>query len=321
MAGRGGGELTSRCLPVLLGLLALAACAETGGTGACQIAPVATLTLSPERHVVVDGRLNRQPARFLLDTGAERSVVASWAMDPYRVERLRGETGVYGTGGLMMTSVARAQLDLGGDEVWRSMPVADLPGGSRPGPAYAALLGADVLAAYDLEISFPENRVRLWQTANCRGAYALWGGTYGTVPLEVRRSGHLRMSLSIDGKPVTALLDTGASGSILTEDAAERIGVTPSMLAADPAGTNRGITGKIMADRMHRFGTVQIGPETMAATMRVSAIRLSQADMLLGADWMRSRRVWISWANKKVFVQHASAARAPEAGSAAASVP
>jgi hypothetical protein len=49
---------------------------------------------------------------------------------------------------------------------------------------------------------------------------------------------------------------------------------------------------------------MQVGSLPPAPTrMLVSPMQaLRSVDMLLGADWVRARRVWISWATNQVFV-------------------
>jgi hypothetical protein len=49
---------------------------------------------------------------------------------------------------------------------------------------------------------------------------------------------------------------------------------------------------------------MRIGGAVYAApTISVVALRLPVGDMLLGADWMRRNRVWVSYATRHVFFQ------------------
>ena len=56
--------------------------------------------------------------------------------------------------------------------------------------------------------------------------------------------------------------------------------------------------------RHHRFAELRVGPDTTRDPMlwiaRVNVVPI--VDMLLGADWLRSRRVWLSFATRQVFV-------------------
>jgi hypothetical protein len=54
----------------------------------------------------------------------------------------------------------------------------------------------------------------------------------------------------------------------------------------------------------HRFGTLQIGGERIAAPAVWAAPVhvLPIVDLLVGGDWLRGRRVWFSYATSQIFV-------------------
>jgi hypothetical protein len=54
----------------------------------------------------------------------------------------------------------------------------------------------------------------------------------------------------------------------------------------------------------HQFKELQVGNETVEKpSLWVEPLHLSPiADMLLGADWLAARRVWISFATSQLFV-------------------
>jgi hypothetical protein len=56
--------------------------------------------------------------------------------------------------------------------------------------------------------------------------------------------------------------------------------------------------------RLHRFTTLRVGPlVTRDPQLWVAPVHLVPiVDLLLGADWLRSQRVWLSFATKQVFV-------------------
>ncbi len=305
---RFGGWRLRHGLAVLLAVSAgaLSGCAELGsGAHACRLVPVASLPLVRSSHVVVEGKLNQQPARFVLDTGAEASHVTPWAVTQFNLARSRSDpTQITGVGGTLLAENVFAGIELGGSEVRRVVPVVGLPMRPADGPPYAGLLGADLLSQYDVEISFPDRRVRLWDADGCSGDYTGWSDTHWSVPLHRTTGGRLQLQVGLDGTPLMALLDSGANVSIITEPAARRLGLTPALLEADRPGRGQGVDGNQLGSRLHRFASMTIGPERLERPrLVVSTATVQQADMLLGADWMRARRVWISWSSRQVFVQ------------------
>jgi class 3 adenylate cyclase len=76
------------------------------------------------------------------------------------------------------------------------------------------------------------------------------------------------------------------------------------LLAGDPGGNGKGVGPTPVPMRLHRFAELRVGPETTRDPILwvASAHVVPIVDMLLGADWLGSRRVWLSFATKQMFV-------------------
>jgi hypothetical protein len=83
-----------------------------------------------------------------------------------------------------------------------------------------------------------------------------------------------------------------------------KLGLTEAALDADPRVITRGLGPDSLTVHVHQFRSLTIGPETIEAPeLWVGpAHSLRIVDMLLGADWMRQRLVWLSFATTQVFV-------------------
>jgi predicted aspartyl protease len=100
-----------------------------------------------------------------------------------------------------------------------------------------------------------------------------------------------------------ALLDTGATGSVISARAALASGATREELAASPTTVMRGVGPNPVTVRMHRFADLQIGPERYAGTrLLVTDQGLGTVDMILGMDYLGGRRMWFSYARRQVFI-------------------
>jgi clan AA aspartic protease (TIGR02281 family) len=127
-----------------------------------------------------------------------------------------------------------------------------------------------------------------------------------SVPLRRTQAGRLIMTVQVDGHSLTAILDTGAAGTIMTRQAAARLGVTPALLALDSADTGHGVDMNDIPVRRHRFASVRIGRELFRdVPLAVADVQLGGPDMLLGFDYLRQRRAWISYATGRMYVQAA----------------
>jgi hypothetical protein len=115
-------------------------------------------------HIFVEGELNGKKAKFLVDTGAQTSLLhlASAKADGIEVGPM--DQTIYGIGGKTMAGVAQVPILKLGDAVIenRKILAADIFANS-PGAAggYDAIFGADFLRELDTVISYREGRMFL----------------------------------------------------------------------------------------------------------------------------------------------------------------
>ena len=83
-----------------------------------------------------------------------------------------------------------------------------------------------------------------------------------------------------------------------------RMGLTEAALSADAPAASHGIGPQAVAGWRHRFRSLVIGPFVWTApTLTVAHVRFAPtSEMLLGADWLAGRRVWISFPARAVFI-------------------
>lgn len=157
--------------------------------------------------LIVEARLNSLPVRTLIDTGAERSVVHAPVADrlglaveaglPMAAVGLGGSVQLGGRvrmdlqlGDLLLTGLNATKLDLG--------PLA------QAGPFAADLvIGRDVLKAMAIDLELPNRRLALSVSAQARQGLA---AGFGSAPLMVEAN--------LEGRPLRALVDSGASGHL-----------------------------------------------------------------------------------------------------------
>jgi hypothetical protein len=138
----------------------------------------------------------------------------------------------------------------------------------------------------------------------CSGRFLPWKSPYAAVPAETPMTHALILPITLDSRRLTALLDTGASASMVTLPGMIRLGLTQASLVGDAAAGVHGVGRQTPEMRRHRFGSLQIGgitqrdPVLWVAPVRIVPI----VDALLGADWLAmQQRVWISFATSEVF--------------------
>jgi predicted aspartyl protease len=256
--------------------------------------------------MLVAAEINGSPVTMIVDTGAQWTTIT-----PQTVQRLQLPPDPW-NGGLhrgvgsfsnSVNAVARS-FRLGGTAFEnRSLSVAPLALGAEISPPFAGLLGADFLYQFDLDIDVPHRTLGLYRNGGCRAGVPAWGNAAVAIPLVKSATNRLNLAASVDGHPFRAIIDTGASVSLITRPNALRAGVAPESLDRDTAIRGHGLGTEPVTMRQHVFGEVQIGPERFTRReMAVGGTLLGGGDMLLGLDYLGTRRVWVSYALRRMFI-------------------
>ena len=299
-------------ISVLFRLLLLLMIPGAGHAGcvADRITNVSLLIIGGTIAVPVE--VNGQAAVFILDTGAQRSVVTADAVRRLGLARDPWVgTTLSGIGGIDRRANADPRsLSLGGVPLARrtlnhdtSLTVGILPRAAAGNVPIDGLLGRDFLSRFDLDLDSPGHRMTLYQVQECAGRFLPWTGNYAGIPVTAVGDGALILRVTIDDRPLRAMLDTGASGSLLAAPGIYRLGLNAQSLSGDPAADISGLGERVLSAYRHKFHTMRVGDQLIESPqLWVEPVRATPpVDMLLGADWLLERRVWISFATTQVF--------------------
>ena len=83
---------------------------------------------------------------------------------------------------------------------------------------------------------------------------------------------------------------------------ATEVGVVQADMAADRTARMRGIDEASIQGRLHRFGTLEVGDETLN-NFRLGVAASNIDTMLLGDDFLRFNHVWISYPLQTLYVR------------------
>ena len=304
--------LRGRMLCALVTLLCLIT--QASAEAACTVQPATSVSLSViGGTILVPVEVNGITASFVLDTGAQRSVVTEAAIARLGLARDKWVgTTMSGVGGVNSRANADPRsFHLGGVALMRhtlnhdtSLTVGDLPRASVPGRIVDGLLGRDYLSVYDLDLDVPARRLTLYQTTGCVGRFLPWTGAYTRVQVSTPTENALVVPVVLDGTPLRALLDTGASGSLLGSAGMFRMRLDLGALQGDHSDQVNGLGPHVVTMHRHQFRSLQVGEQSVQSpSIWVAPVHLTPiVDMLLGADWLADRRVWLSYATRQIFV-------------------
>jgi Aspartyl protease len=281
---------------------------------ACRVDTVASVPVETVgREPIVTLMLNDQAAHFILDTGAERTVVSEAAAQRLGLARdswvgttMSGIGGIQTRPDALPRSISLAGVPLVRNTLAHDTSLVVTPDlrGQAPGQI-DGLLGRDYLSRYDLDLDLPHQRIGLETVQGCAGRFLPWQLPYvGLKPLLPMTTG-IVLPVLLDGHALRALLDSGASSSLLAAPGMFRLGLNVAQTQSDASQTVSGVGPHAVIMRRHRFATLSVaGPPTQQPEIWVAPAHLIPiVDMLLGMDWLMTQHVWISYATDQVFIQ------------------
>ena len=266
--------------------------------------PIALETLKGLPLVTV--LANGAPLRLLLDTGAERTVVTAAAAERVggtapEIQFRRSLNGVAGS--LPSREIEFKSFTIGGVEIpWRRAMVVKVTTPSLLS-TIDGVLGTDVLARFDIDLDLPKRRMSLYEKGMCTPDWAAFH-----AEIKIGRSavnGHLFFPVQLDDRRIIATLDTGAQRTTLSVATARAMGITDAVLARDRPVHTRGFGGGTLASRLHQFERLTVGDISLSnPEIVVTNLRLRGIDLILGMDFLRSRRLWLSHASFRMFLSN-----------------
>jgi clan AA aspartic protease (TIGR02281 family) len=257
-------------------------------------------------HAVLN---NKEQVTLLLDTGATHMLIT-----PDTAKRLglrpTAETpkqALHVLGGhqvevpmILLASVAVGQTAV------RNVPVGVVT--SFPDvPLADGLLGADVLRHFTLALDYAASRLTLVpqgpQVPSPATLAAARGVVHGPVPLHLGPS-HVLVQAVLNGQePVTLLLDTGASHTLLTPAIARRLGLSPT--ADAPTKTLTRADGQLHTVPLVICKTIAVG-EVVVEQLPVGITdvdpKAPTVEGLLGVDFLARFTVTLDYGNRQLWL-------------------
>jgi tetratricopeptide (TPR) repeat protein len=320
-------------------LAAIAVGATTANAEPCQIQlfndiPVTMSGLRP----MVRTQINGQDASLIADSGAFFSTLTPAAAQQFQLPyKFFPGLFVEGVGGSESARVARVKKFtlMGLGHTWNDVDF--VVAGSSFGGEAAGLLGQNVFRIADVEYDLANGVIRLVRPkGDCkRTSLAYWASAaqkpYSVIDIEPAdvRLPHTKSVAYLNGVKIRVMFDTGAEQSLLTLGAAKRAGIAPSSAGVTDGGYSYGLGHKVTRTWITRFSSFKIGDEEVQhAELRFGDIELTDADMLIGADFFLSHRIYVASSQKRLYFTYnggpvfdLTAARAPAESPAAGAGP
>lgn len=313
--GYSGPIMKKLALGLVLWALPLAP-AVAADCGSLQTISSVALEPNATRQVeYVPVKLNGVDKKLVLDTGGYTT-----QLTPDVVEELKlpigGASGtmkfVGGTNG-SIASAKVADFQMGSMRAHDiTLLVSPIPGLEKHADG---LLASDLFLAYDIDLDFGHDKLNFISSDHCPGKVVYWqADAVADVPLRIV-NGHYLIDVTLDGKRLVAMVDTGASRSSIGLAEAHRFfGLSASDMEQAPKANG------VVTSYYHKFASlafegIEIHDPTFVVIdtgvldrdrARIGSHVVGQvaqtSDMILGMDIMRHLHLYIATKERKLYV-------------------
>lgn len=276
----------------------------------CKYLNVATVPLrytGPGLEITMEGSLDGSPATLLVDTGSDLTALTRNATEARNMTLWHTGSTASGIGGNSRVYQVRFKA-------FHAGPASATNGTLRVlhdfgiAPDYDGIIGAPFLLQADLEFSLAEKKMRFFRPLGCKDeTLAYWDPDAVVLPFtrSDRWSPNPRFTVLLNGKKLTAAIDSGAGATVVTLDAARRAGLKLDAPGVERVGYSVGIGDTQVARWVTVFDTLQLGAETIRnARVGVIDAGLHDKDIVLGADFLRSHRVLFAMSQEKLYISY-----------------
>ena len=273
--------------------------------GNCTLQRRASVGLTLAGLPLVPITINGRPARMILDTGAESSIVNVAAAKRLGVttkfDFARSMSGIgqaVGTGDARLDSMTLGGASLSYPRVLVGPISLNMAGVDPDG-----LLGASALADFDLDLDLPNRRLELYDRTECPTLRPPWSGSITEVETTRSLSLHPFFPMAVNGNTLTASLDSGAQRTVIAAASAKRVGIGANSRLPGPEISAHGAAGETLPAELHALRLSVGGVPVRTPVMIVPLTLPHDIDALLGADFLATHRVWLSYGSRRLFIQ------------------
>lgn len=299
-------------LCALLGIFGAPAFAE-GAPSPCQMPMLASLStrIQPGGVIGVPVTVNERTLSLLVDTGSVVTSIANSVADGLGLEKRSFDYTFRMLGNVQIDKKVNIDsVRIGGISAGSTvmMVIPDFALTSGDG-----LLGPDFMQNFDIEFDFAHAKFNVFAPGSCAGKNVYWTkDAYAEIPMQLDDNWHITVPVTLDGKPVSAVIDSGATHSFITIGELKKyFGITLDSAELKKIG-NRSINGTV-EQPIYRYPFSTLTFDGIVVTNPNIEILSDESyhtpgpQMIVGASILRQLRVYISYKNKTLYATPAEA--------------
>ncbi|HET7364189.1 MAG TPA: pepsin/retropepsin-like aspartic protease family protein, partial [Burkholderiales bacterium] len=209
---------------------------------------------------VIEGIINGHRVGVLIDTGmaAKEGALLERALarrlGVFRIPDPNRTAG--GVGGESLMEIGHiGEIQIG---QMRRRDWSVLVGGEDHGQAGFFIIGSAFFQNHEVEFDLSRQRVRLFKSEGCRDvSLAYWTRSASEAPMQMDK--WVRVQVLLNGKPVAAVLDSGATTTVIDTSVLVRIGAESQLRTAAPGTCLRGFGKQEVRSQIGEFDSFVLG--------------------------------------------------------------
>lgn len=309
------------------------ACVWTSAAQAADCKPLNILSsldmepLGQSELMTIPISLNGAERKFLLDTGGVVPQVSAAVANELKLPQHKSNMELYAADGTLSNNSAVVREFAIGKLRAANMDVPLSPNGD----GLEGIFSPASFTAYDFEMNFAARKMNILSSDHCAGKVIYWPSqALAVVPIKIRNL-HVTVPVKLDGKDFDAIIDTGASTSIIRQDMARlAFGLTPESPDVKPEGnlgdqerakmysypfktlTFEGVTinnpkVRILADVM---GINADRSNKMNSLIQRNSDDVSLPEVIIGMNVLAKLHLYFAFQEHKLYITEAGAAPA-----------
>lgn len=278
----------------------------------CQLAKIIELPVSEEHpQPSIPVEINGHAEHFVIDSGAIDNMVSAAVASQLKLQTYypaNASVRRRGVPAARPIEIARIkELKVAG------MTIKDGELSVIGGDASSdGVLGQNVLQHFAVEYDFGDGMMRLFISNGCQSAkFAYWlepDQQYSSLRIGmVDASNPYTMGEAyINGHRIKVAFDSGMSRSLLTREAAERIGIKLKGEDVVDIGYTKRIGWDPVKTHVVRVKSFKIGDNEQIANIRIPVgdVQLRSVDMLLGTDFFMAHRIIVGNKEERLLMSY-----------------
>ena len=248
-------------------LCLFAAPAHAQADSACTLRAVGHVPLSYDSvgRPMAPVTLGDRPKYLVIDTGGVYGMLDRATIRELGLDTRNGGTTIVGVTGASSDEYAFVRDFRAGDISEPFFYAMVTPGdeGETTDIRPVGTIAPDFLTRYDVELDFDHDAMNFFSPEHCPGQTAPFDAKMSAIPFQLDSGQHVIFPVMLDGKEITATLDTGSYTTILNLDVAKELFGVDTAASAEMHAVGRLTDAPGAIAYTRKFGTLSIAGITV----------------------------------------------------------